>query len=306
MNTFTHVKKLGWLLGAALFCLAANLQADDLLKKTVEISNIDRVEVAGPGLLTLSQGDTESLEIIASEKMMERIEVDARGSTLRLRLKDSSNWGFFKIDNKIHYQLTLKSLNKISTAGSIDVELATDLTVDDFKLERAGSGDTVFLNINAKQMDVSNAGSGDFKAKSISANTLDLSTAGSGDVSIADIRVVEKVEFDTAGSGDINVDQLTAKELEVNMAGSGDTSIGQGSVQRQSVDIGGSGNYSAAELKSATAELDLSGSADAVVWVTDELVVDASGASDVKYYGQPRVEADTSGASSVKSQGIKP
>ncbi|MDN3640555.1 DUF2807 domain-containing protein [Simiduia curdlanivorans] len=306
MNTFKHVKKLGLVLGAALLCLAANLQADDLLKKTVEISNIDRLEVAGPGLLTLSQGDTESLEIVASEKMMERIEVDARGSTLRLRLKDGSNWGFFKIDSKIHYQLTLKSLNKISTAGSIDLELATDLNLDDFKLERAGSGDSAFLNINAQEMEVSNAGSGDFNAKIISAKNLELSTAGSGDVRVTEIRVNEKVEFDTAGSGDIDIDQLTANELEVNMAGSGDTSIGQGSVQRQSVDIGGSGNYSAAKLKSASAELDLSGSADAVVWVTDELVVDASGASDVKYYGQPKVEADTSGASSVKSQGMKP
>jgi len=306
MNTLSPYKKLSLLLGAALLCLATSLHADELLKKTVEISNIDRLEVAGPGLLTLTQGDTESLEIVASEKIMARIEVDARGSTLRLRLKDGNNWGFFKIDNKIHYQLTLKSLNKISTAGSIDLELTTDLNVDNLKLERAGSGDMTFLNISAKKMDMSSAGSGDFKADNISANSVTLSTAGSGDMRVAKVTVDEKVEVDTAGSGDIQINELIGEELEVSMAGSGDTKIGEGIVQRQSVDIGGSGDYSAARLKSAIAELDLSGSADATVWATDELIVDASGASDVQYYGQPLVKADTSGASSVKSLGVTP
>ena len=306
MKALMKIKKIGLVLGATLLCLTTGLQADELLKKTVEISNIDRLEVAGPGLLTLTQGDSESLEIIASQKVMDRIEVDARGSTLRLRLKDGSNWGFFKIDNKINYQLTLKTLNKISTAGSIDLELTTDLNVENLDLERAGSGDMQFINIKAKKMEMSSAGSGDFTAVNIAANSLNLSTAGSGDIRVANIAVDTKIEVDTAGSGDISIEQLIAQELEVSMAGSGDTKIGEGTVQRQSIDIGGAGTYPAARLKSAIAEVDLSGSADAKVWATDELIVDASGASDVQYYGQPLVKADTSGASSVKSLGVTP
>lgn len=305
----THIGTFGKLtaaLGFALFITAGHVYADDLLKKNVEISNIDQLEVAGPGLLTLSQGDVESLEIIASEKVMERIEVDARGTTLRLRLKDGSNWGFFKIDNKIHYQLTLKTINKLSTAGSVDIDLATDLSVQDFEVKRAGSGDMTFLNIAAKKFEMSTAGSGDLKANSINASELELSSAGSGDMRIEKVVAIGKIEIDTAGSGDISIDQLDGKELEVTMAGSGDTQIKKGKVIRQSVDIGGSGNYSAGELQSAVAELDLSGAADAKVWVTDELVVDASGASDVQYYGQPLIKADTSGASSVKSLGVNP
>lgn len=286
--------------------LAFGASAEELLKKTVDISDIDAVELAGPGLLTLRQGDTESLEIIASSKSMERVEVDARGSTLRLRLKDSGSWGFFKIDNKIHYVLSVKQLNKLRSAGSADVEIETDITGDALKLDRAGSGDLRAKNFAVDEFEMSSAGSGDFFAEAITAKRVELSSAGSGDVKVAKVEAEAKVEVDTAGSGDISIDALNAPDFELTMGGSGDARIGEGKVDSQRVDIGGSGDYSAAKLQSRIAELDLSGAADAKVWVEEQLKVDASGASDVGYYGQPMIEADTSGASSVKSLGKAP
>lgn len=294
------------------FCIAlalafsAGSQAGDIQKKHVAIEDIDQVEVAGPGQLTITQGDTESLEIIASAKVMERIEVDARGTTLRLRLKDGTQWGFFRIDDGIQYNLTLKTLNRIKTIGSADVELATNLTAKRLKLDSAGSGDMRFKGLNLQQLDMSSAGSGDFSAESLEAESVEITTAGSGDVRIQTLKVATTAEVTSAGSGDTRIDTLHADRLVLSMAGSGDTAIGKGEVASQTVDIGGSGDYSAAHLKSAIAEMDLSGSSDAKIWVTQELRVDASGASDVLYYGQPLIKVDTSGASSVKALGVSP
>ena len=71
------------------FILASSLHASagELLKRTVEISAIDSVEIQGPGNLEISQGDTELLEIIASENVLPRVDVSARGNNLKLRLK---------------------------------------------------------------------------------------------------------------------------------------------------------------------------------------------------------------------------
>ncbi|MBB3168919.1 head GIN domain-containing protein [Simiduia aestuariiviva] len=300
----THLLTNCCLAVALLF--SATLQAEAIQKKSVAIEDIDQVEVAGPGLLTITQGDSESLEIIASEKIMDRIEVDAHGSTLRLRLKEGSQWGFFRIDDGIQYKLTVKQLNKIKSMGSVDVELASDLNADHLKLDSAGSGDMRFKDITVRELDMSSAGSGDFTAGTVQAHAVELSSAGSGDLNIGALKVATTIEISSAGSGDARIDSLNAERLELSMAGSGDTAIGNGEVTSQSVDIGGSGDYSASGLKSKMAEMDLSGSADATVWVTEELRVDASGASDVQYFGQPLVKVDTSGASSVKSLGASP
>lgn len=286
--------------------LAFPASAEELLKKTVDISNIDAIELAGPGLLTLSQGDQEGLEIIASSKAMERVEVDARGSTLRLRLKDSGSWGFFKIDHKIHYVLSVKQLKKLRSAGSADIEIETDITGESLEIDRAGSGDIRAKAFHVQAFEMTSAGSGDFMAEAIKASRVELSSAGSGDVHVGDLQVDKAVEVDTAGSGDVAIDSLNANQFEITMGGSGDASVGQGKVDSQRVDIGGSGNYSAARLQSRIAELDLSGAADAKVWVDEQLKVDASGASDVGYYGQPMIDTDTSGASSVTSLGKAP
>ncbi|UTA49048.1 DUF2807 domain-containing protein [Simiduia sp. 21SJ11W-1] len=295
----------GFCMSVALL-MTAPLQAEELHKKNIAIEDIDQVEVAGPGLLTITQGDTESLEIIASEKVMERIEVDARGSNLRLRIKEGNSWGFFRIDNGIHYKLTVKQLNKVKSMGSVDVEFATDLTAKRLKVDTAGSGDVRLKSLKADALEISSAGSGDISADSINVQETELDTAGSGDMRIKTLEVKGLAEITSAGSGDIRIGTLNADRLELSMAGSGDTAISEGTINSQSVDIGGSGDYNAKHLKSTMAELNLSGSADAKVWVTDKLHVDASGASDVHYYGQPLIKVDTSGASSVKSLGATP
>ncbi|AFV00886.1 GIN domain-containing protein [Simiduia agarivorans] len=304
MKAFLNLNLAASLLAGLLFFPLA--QADELLKKTVDISDIDAVEIAGPGLLSISQGDTEALEIIASAKAMERVEVDARGSTLRLRLKDGSSWGWFKMDNNIHYKLSLKTLNKLRSAGSVDTEFLTHLTGDALKLDRAGSGDLRAKAIIVKKFSLSSAGSGDFSADVIQADEIELSSAGSGDLRANSMKATDLIEVSSAGSGDTRIDQLNTSRFEITMGGSGDAQINGGEVDSQRVSVSGSGNYTAPKMKSRDAQVDLSGSADAKVWATDSLEVDASGASDVHYYGQPSIKVDTSGASSVKSLGMSP
>lgn len=280
--------------------------AESLLRKTVEISDIDALEVKGPGKLTITQGDTESLEIIASEKLMKLITVDAEGTSLRLRIEDNQSWNLFNFDKDVTYKLQVINLHRISTTGSVDVFLDTDLKAPNLKIKRAGSGDMKYQNIHAGSIEISSAGSGDMRVKGIKAKEFELNSAGSGDYRFDNINVEHRVEVDIAGSGDVLVEQLNATNLEIEIAGSGDASIGAGEVVDQAINISGSGDYSAAKVRSSNATVDLAGSANALIWVTDSLVVDASGSSDVGYYGKPSVKLDTSGASSVKSRGLEP
>lgn len=306
MNPFSHVKSVGLVLGTAGLMLAASLATADTQQKHVELSNIDRVELAGPGLLTIRQGGVESLDISAGSSAMERIEMDIHGTTLKLRLKDNISWGFSASTENIHYELSLKNLHQLQTSGSADVEIATDLTTNKLQFDRSGSGDIRAMTIKGTEFSLDSSGSGNFNADTINADKIELSFAGSGNLQIKTVQAKNQLEIDTAGSGDINIETLQSESLALSMSGSGDTKINQGDVKNQSVDIGGSGSYQAKRLKSDVADLDLSGSADAIVWVTEKLALDISGSSDVEYFGQPMISADTSGSSSMKSLGQKP
>ncbi|VUD53009.1 hypothetical protein TDB9533_01748 [Thalassocella blandensis] len=291
---------------ALLLICSFQVSAGDLLKRTVEISKVDSVEIQGPGVLEISQGDTELLEIIASEKVMPRVDVSARGSNLRLRLKERNGFGLFGFDQDVHFKLHVKDLKKIHVTGSADVKAMTDITSDELVINRSGSGDILLMNVTCFSLRSSAAGAGDFKANIIDASIAELESAGAGDYSIEQINAKEFIRFESAGAGDLRINQLTSKTFQLSMAGAGDAKVGSGEVESQEVSVSGSGDFYASKLKSKVASIELSGAANASVWVTDHLTGSANGASDIEYYGNPAIKVNTSGASSISSSGKAP
>lgn len=291
---------------AFLLICSLNVTAGELLKRTVEISNIDSVEIEGPGVLEISQGDAELLEIVGSEKVLPRVDVSARGSLLRLKLKARSGFGLFGFDQDVHYKLQVKDLTKIRTAGSADIKALTDIKSPSLYLERAGSGDVELLSVESENFRSSSAGAGDLVVKKITADIIEIQSSGAGDYDIGEINAKEMISFEFAGAGDVQLNQLTARTLQVEVAGAGDIEIKKGEVETQEVSVSGSGDYRASKLKSNVASIELSGAANASVWVTDVLEGSANGASDIEYYGNPAVKVRTGGASSISSEGAKP
>jgi hypothetical protein len=145
-------------------------------------------------------------------------------------------------------------------------------------------------------------GAGDINVPRLSGPRFAVTISGAGNVDIDGLEV-ERVEVDISGAGNTDVGDLVADALEVRMAGLGDLRIDNGEVQTQQITVSGGGNYHARGLQSAEAEVRLSGLGNAMVRVSERLVVNISGAGSVRYLGSPSVEQSVSGLGRVDRLG---
>jgi hypothetical protein len=208
----------------------------DIINESRDISDFNRVELRGSGDLVIDQTGRESLEIEADEHLMDRIETQVVGDTLRLRVRRQwFVWGLWT-PKRVKYHLTVDELERITIAGSGSVT-AKSLKADSLGLRIIGSGD------GDLSMDVKN---------------LDVNISGSGELIL--IGKARKQKLTISGSGDYDAKELESKTAEITISGSGegivnatdelDVSIsGSGSLQylgRPSIDqrISGSGDIS--------------------------------------------------------------
>ena len=86
-----------------------------IVKQSVDVSNFDRVSLAGSGNVYVEQGQTESLTIEADDNILPLLDTRVTGDELILGMKPNQN---INPSKQIVYRLTVKDLNEISLRGS--------------------------------------------------------------------------------------------------------------------------------------------------------------------------------------------
>ena len=206
-----------------------------ITSKTLNHDGFTAVAISTSGELHLSQGDTYSVKVESHQNIIDNLETEVSGGTLKI--------GFDKPASSIEslkFFVTLPSLSGVSLAGSADVTGDSPFTgLENVDLEIAGSGN-VRLNLEAKAVDISIAGSGDIELEG-TADGIEANIKGSGSVKAGSLSV-RTAEVNIAGSGDCTID--ATEQLEVNIAGSGNvyylqspeverSIAGSGSVERK-------------------------------------------------------------------------
>jgi len=115
------------------------------------------------------------------------------------------------------------------------------------------------------------------------------------------ITAAELVGVTISGSGDIDVSRIDADSFEARITGSGNIDPSGNSANLE-VTISGSGRFSGEDLESAIGDVIVSGSGEAVVNVTDDLMVRITGSGDVRYIGDPTIDQDISGSGGVSQR----
>lgn len=178
-----------------------------------EISGVRNVELSSATELNLTFGDTESLEISAGEKVMDKIVAEQSGDTLTLGVE-----GVFSFMSPVVFNLQLSELSSLKVSGaseakvgayntddiSFEISGASELEVDDLEvetldLEVSGASD-VDIDGDTVSQDVSLSGASDYDAKSFKSKEaiVDLSGASS-----AEIWVTEILDADLSGVSDL-------------------------------------------------------------------------------------------------------
>lgn len=194
------------------------------------VSDIQSVDLAGSGDLTITQGDSESLSIEAEDNILPMLETTVEKGALRIGLK-----GDIAPTKPVRIKLGVKALNavqlsgsgkiraeKLTAAGALEVKLVGSGLIDlkgveceTWNLSVLGSGDVKAAG-HAKEQKVMVVGSGDYEGFRLETGGADVTVSGSGD---CEINATEKLTATISGSGDI--DYTGAAKVTKKVSGSG-------------------------------------------------------------------------------------
>ena len=249
---------------ALIFSVEA-VRADDLIAKAYDIKDVSELVVSGGGRVQITQGDTESLRVEATQDVMARVKVDLSGDKLSLSVRNTSGgFSFFDLfkhrNDDVLYVLQLKKLHYVGLSGA----------------SRATFGNWV---------------GGDMK----------VNVSGAGEAKFTHLRVND-LFIELTGASSSRVEILTSRTLKFELSGAANMDIKAAS-QTNFLKIGASGasNFRGKLLKAAQADVDASGASNIDLHATEYLKAGASGASNIRYIGQPKLESNASGASHIKA-----
>ena len=169
------------------------------------VRDFDAVKVSAGIDLYISMDNEESVRVVADEDIIDDIQTEVRGGTLRIYMKDNNwldnlfNWGRSQ-SRKVY--VTARKLKSIEASSGSDVKSENKLEGDVLKVE-ASSGSDVNLDVVYKEVSLS---------------------ASSG----SDARLSGKAKFFTASASsgsDINARDLEAQFCNVNVSSGADAIV---------------------------------------------------------------------------------
>lgn len=197
-----------------VFCYSGN---GTETTETRIVNDFSKIDLGLPAELIYTQADNYSVQIEASENLLEFIKTDVKLNTLRIDFKNNK---CYKEKNPIKIYVSSPTIKGFSISGSGTVTSKNKLTSNDLDLNISGSGD-MFLD----SLDIQN---------------LDVKISGSGELDANGINTIESEKISISGSGKMNLFNLPALSSDVSVSGSGNCDVNV--TNTLTVDISGSGN----------------------------------------------------------------
>ncbi len=193
-----------------------------------ELASFHQVAINLSGTVELIQGNSENVTIEADDNLLPLVETVVKSGELSIRPVKGVG---FAHGSKFHILLTVRSVDSLSLAGSIDLTSAR-LQSPKLNGDIAGAGSITIQDLQCDKVSVSIAGTGRFEVRG-AAKAMDVSIAGSGDVLTSHLSA-QDVNVSISGSGNATV--WAHNSLSVSIAGSGDVRYyGEGTLKGKSI-----------------------------------------------------------------------
>lgn len=196
--------------------------AEDLIQRDYAISDIAAVEVHGGGEMTIALGDQESLQIIAPRSVLERMDVDGKGKTLRIRQK--GQWFWQHDESHAKYVLTVKSLRAIDSTGAIAIAVKDAVRSDELIIRTTGASGLSFEQpVAVKHADVRLNGAGELNVPSLNADSLEIHANGAADIRVGGEVITQELHFN--GASEYQAADLASKQVTLKFAGASEATL---------------------------------------------------------------------------------
>jgi hypothetical protein len=200
--------------GLFLLSFAFNRGSGNVVTRTRDVKNFDKVNLSGTGKINFIQGEEEGLTISAEENIIDKITTNVLDNTLIIAQK---YWWFNIWPTKdIVYEVKIKNLSDLELNGSAEAK-SDNLSGNDLNINISGSGK---LQLKLKY------------------TNLKINISGSGEMNIAGEVDVQEIEI--SGSGQASNRDLNSKNTKVSISGSGKAVVN--AQEKLDVRISGSGN----------------------------------------------------------------
>ncbi|MCE2617474.1 head GIN domain-containing protein [Phocaeicola oris] len=190
--------------------------------KVINIGSFNAVNLVGNCdiIFTPSTGN-QSLELYASDNVINYIEVFVKDNTLVCKIKKGIN--ILRNKDKMELRISAPMISKAEVTGSGSMYFTADTEIHgSLDLGVTGSGDIQMEGLTCKNLETEVTGSGNISVNNLKADDVNANVTGSGDITLAGN--IFSANYQVTGSGDIHADNLMAKEVNAEVTGSGDIS----------------------------------------------------------------------------------
>ncbi len=188
----------------------------EIITEERNLTGFSEIELSTSANLVITQGDTYSVKIEASQNLMEIIKTNVSNSILRIKRKNNT---CLKGSNPITVFVTTPDISRISVSGSGDIRSKNLITSNNLSVSITGSGDIRLDSLDVNDINVKVSGSGSLLMfASDTAQYQDIKISGSGGINALNMPV-NNSKISISGSGNCKVNVI--KDLDVKISGSG-------------------------------------------------------------------------------------
>lgn len=175
------------------------------------VANFSKVSSEGVFEVSIVQGDTQSVEIIADHNIMHRVKTEVVDNELRLYVDDHN----YK-DITLKAIIVAEKVNGIKNTGIGNVDISNVDEDGIFEVYNSGTGN-ISIAGSAESLALFNEGDGMFKGFSFDVSNCNVNLIGSGD---CEVSVKSKLNVNIEGAG--HVYYKGAPVIEATILGSGE------------------------------------------------------------------------------------
>lgn len=194
-------------------CSVITLGSGDVITEKRQVSNFDRIVLRGQGVVIVTQGGTESLNIESNANILELVEAKVVDGTLELGLEEGVN---IISNSRLTFYVSVDDLSGMSVAGSGEIQ-ANGIGTDRLEVTTGGSGSIQIVDLTVDEVDARIGGSGEINLAG-DADVQDITISGSGKYLAGDLCSASVI---VSINGDGNATVCATETLDTNITNSG-------------------------------------------------------------------------------------